>query len=205
MDRGGFVGDDGPTHHGVLDIAYMRTVPNMTIMVPKDENEMQHMMYTASILNSPSSIRYPRGCGLGVKFDKNFKKLPIGKAEVLKQGKDLAIIGAGPLLYEVLDAAKESKKSVAVINAQFVKPLDEKLILNYAKKTKKIITIEEGTIKGGLGSAILELLEEKDVKAKVKILAIPDRFIEHTTQEKQRELCGLTKENIIKTIKDMLK
>jgi len=205
MDRGGFVGDDGPTHHGILDIAYMRTIPNMTIMVPKDENEMQHMMYTATLIDSPSSIRYPRGCGIGVKFDKNFKKLQIGNAELLKQGKDLAIIGACPIIYEALEAAKESKKSVAVINARFVKPLDEKLILNYAKKTKKIITIEEGTVKGGLGSAILELLEEKNVKAKVKILGIPDRFIEQANQDKQKELCGLTKENILKTIKEMLK
>ena len=205
MDRAGFVGDDGPTHHGVLDIAYMRTVPNMTIMVPKDENEMQHMMYTASIHNSPSSIRYPRGCGLGVKFDKNFKRLQIGKAEILKQGKDLAIIGAGPIIYEALEAAKESKKSVTIINARFVKPLDEKLILQKAKKTKKIITIEEGTVKGGLGSAVLELLEEKNVNAKVKILGIPDRFIEQANQDKQKELCGLTKENILKTIREMLK
>jgi len=205
MDRAGFVGDDGPTHHGILDIAYMRTIPNMTIMVPKDENEMQHMMYTASIHNSPSSIRYPRGCGLGVKFDKNFKKLPIGKAEVLKQGKDLAIIGAGPIIYEALEVAKESKKSVTVINARFVKPLDEKLVLQTAKKTKKIITIEEGTIKGGLGSAVLELLEEKNVKAKVKILGIPDKFIEQANQDKQKELCGLTKENVLKTIKEMVK
>lgn len=205
MDRAGFVGDDGPTHHGILDIAYMRTIPNMTIMIPKDENEMQHMMYTASIYNSPSSIRYPRGCGLGVKFDKNFKKLPIGKAEILKQGKDLAIIGAGPIIYEALEAAKDSKKSIAVINARFVKPLDEKLILQTAKKTKKIITIEEGTVKGGLGSAVLELLEEKNVKAKVKILGIPDKFIEQANQDKQKELCGLTKENILKTIREMLK
>ena len=205
MDRAGFVGDDGPTHHGALDLAYMRTVPNMTIMAPKDENEMQHMMYTASTLNSPSSIRYPRGCGLGVKFDKNFKKLQIGKAEVLKQGKDLAIIGIGPLLYEALDAAKESKKSIVVINARFVKPLDENLILKTAKKTKKIITIEEGTVNGGLGSAIIELLEEKNIKAKVRRLGIPDKFIECATQEKQRELCGLTKKNILKIIKEMAK
>jgi len=205
MDRAGFVGDDGPTHNGPFDIAYLRTVPNMTIMVPKDENEMQHMLYTATLLNSPSSLRYPRGEVLGVKFDKNFKKLQIGKAEPLKKGKDLAIIGAGPIIYEALEAAKESKKSIAVINTRFVKPLDEKLILQIAKKTKNIITIEEGTVKGGLGSAILELLEENKIKANIKILGIPDKFIEQAEQDKQKELCGLTKENILKTIKEMLK
>ena len=117
----------------------------------------------------------------------------------------MAIIGAGPIIYEALEAAKESKKSVTIINARFVKPLDEKLILQKAKKTKKIITIEEGTVKGGLGSAVLELLEEKNVNAKVKILGIPDRFIEQANQDKQKELCGLTKENILKTIREMLK
>ena len=205
MDRAGFVGDDGPTHNGPFDIAYLRTIPNMTIMVPKDENEMQHMLYTATLLNSPSSLRYPRGEVLGVKFDKNFKKLQIGKAELLKKGKDLAIIGAGPLIYQALEAAKQSKKSIAVINARFVKPLDEKLILQIAKKTKNIITLEEGTVKGGLGSAILELLEENKIKANIKILGIPDKFIEQAKQDKQRELCGLTKENILKTINQMLK
>ena len=205
IDRAGFVGDDGPTHHGPFDIAYMRTVPGMTIMVPKDGDEMQDMLYTSTFINSPSSIRYPRGDALGMMPDRNFKKLQIGKAEILKKGSDLAIFGAGPIIYEALKAAKESKKSVAVVNLRFVKPLDEKLILEISKKTKKIITLEEGTVKGGLGSAVLELLEEKNVKANIKILGIPDKFIEHAKQDKQKELCGLTKENILKTIEKMLK
>ncbi len=204
MDRAGLVGDDGPTHNGPFDISSLRTVPNMTIMVPKDENELQHMLHTSTFLDSPSSIRFPRGEGLGVKLDKDLKKLPIGKAEILKNGKDLAIIGAGPILYEALKAAKEVKKSIAVVNSRFVKPLDNNLILNLAKKTKNIITIEEGMAKGGLGSAILELLEENNIKANVKILGVPDKFIEQAKQDKQKELCGLTKENILKTIKEML-
>lgn len=205
MDRAGFVGDDGPTHNGPFDIAYMRTVPNMTIMVPKDENELQHMMYTASIQCSPCSIRYPRGCGVGIKMDKQLKELPIGKAEVVKKGKDLVIIACGPLVYDCILAARESKKSVSVVNIRYVKPLDEKLILGLAKKTKKFITVEEGTVNGGLGSAILELFERNNVKTKVKVLGIPDKFIEHADQEKQKELCGLTKENVLKEIKRLVK
>lgn len=205
LDRAGLVGDDGPTHNGPFDLAYLRTIPNMTIMVPKDENELQHMLYTSSLLNSPSAIRYPRGEGFGITLDKNFKKIPIGKAEILKKGNDLVIFGVGPIINFALQAANESKKNISVINLRFVKPLDEKLILSIAKKTKKIITIEEGTIKGGLGSAILELLEKNNVKADVEIIGIPDKFIEQAKQPKQLELCGLTKENILKTINKMLR
>jgi 1-deoxy-D-xylulose-5-phosphate synthase len=205
IDRAGLVGDDGPTHNGPFDIAYMRTIPNMTIMVPKDENELQHMLYTATLLNSPSSVRYPRGEGVGVKLDKTLKKLPVGKGEVLKKGADVLIIGVGPILYEALRAAEESTKSVAVVNARFAKPLDKHLILKLARKTGNIITIEEGTIRGGFGSAVLELLEENNVKANVKVLGVPDRFIEQAKQEKQMEICGLTKENILKTINLMVR
>lgn len=200
MDRAGFVGDDGPTHNGPFDISYMRTVPGMTIMAPKDENELQNMLYTATKLCSPCSIRYPRGCGIGVKLDKRFREVPVGKGELLKKGKDVCIIAAGTIVNEALEAANSSKKDVAVVNIRYVKPLDKKLISDLAKKTKNIITIEEGTVNGGLGSAVLELLEENNVKAKVKVMGIPDKFIEHASQQKQKEIAGLTKENIIKEI-----
>ncbi len=204
LDRAGFVGDDGATHHGVLDLAYMRTIPGMTIMVPKDENELQDMLYTATFVPGPSSLRYPRGSGIGIKLKNKFTKLTLGKAELLKKGKSLVIIAAGPLVYEAVEAAKQSGKSVAVINVRFVKPLDEKLITDYAKRCGRVITIEEGTVKGGLGSAVLELLKERDIDAKARILGIPDKFIEHASQSRQREMAGLTKKNILKNIKEML-
>ena len=205
IDRAGLVGDDGPTHNGPFDIAYLRTIPNITIMVPKDENELQHMVYTSTLSSGPVAFRFPRGSGFGVPLDQIFKKLPIGKGELLKDGKDAAIIGIGTMLYDALEAVKESGKNIAVFNARFVKPLDEDAILNLARKTKKLITVEEGAVKGGFGSAVIELLAEHNVHARVKCIGIPDEFIEHGSPKIQKELCGLTKDNMLKAIKEITK
>jgi len=204
LDRAGLVGDDGPTHNGPFDIAYFRAIPNVTIMVPKDENELQHMLYTATLLEGPCSLRYPRGSGVGIGLDSEFRKLEIGKGKVLKEGNDLLIVGVGPILYDAINVIEELKCSATIINARFVKPLDEELILNYAKKIKKIITLEEATINGGFGSAVLELLEDNGVKANVKRIGIPDNFIEHGKPDIQKKLAGIDKESIKKAIEEML-
>jgi len=201
VDRAGIVGEDGATHNGVFDLSFLRNIPNLTIMAPKDENELGHMLKTALDLNGPVAIRYPRGGGVGVEVKNPFEDLKIGRAEVLKEGKDVLVLGVGPLVYDALDAAKELKKSVCVVNCRFVKPLDEKKILELVKKIKKVVTVEENTIEGGFGSAVLELLERKGVKADVKRIGIPDRFIEHGDQEQLRKDIGLSKDNIMKAIK----
>ncbi len=204
LDRAGLVGDDGPTHNGPFDIAYFRPIPNVTIMVPKNENELQHMLYTATLADGPCSLRYPRGGGIGVGLDPEFKKLEIGKGEILREGGDLLILGVGPILYDAINVVDELKCSATIVNARFVKPLDENLILELASKIKNIITLEEGTVTGGFGSAVLELLESKGVKANVKIIGVPDKFIEHGRPDIQKKLAGIDKESIKKTIVEML-
>jgi len=206
IDRAGLVGEDGPTHHGTLDLSYLRTIPNLNIIAPKDENELGHMLRTAIDMEKPVAIRYPRGSGIGIGIENPLETIQIPKAEIMKQGKDILIIAIGPIVYQALQAAKDLEKknlSVCVVNARSIKPLDEKTIINLAKKIKKIITIEENTTEGGFGSAILELLEKNNIKAKVKRIAIPDRFIEHGPQQQLRKDIGLTKNNIIKAIKEL--
>src|SRR3989338_4692091 len=204
LDRAGLVGDDGPTHNGPFDIAYFRAVPNITIMVPKDENELQHMLYTATLLKGPCSLRYPRGNAVGVGLDSELRKLEIGKGEVIREGNDLLILGVGPILYDAMQAVEELKCNSTVINARFVKPLDESLILKYARKIKNIITLEEAALNGGFGSAVIELLEDKGVKANVKRIGIPDNFIEHGKPDIQKKLAGIDKESIKNAINEIL-
>lgn len=204
LDRAGLVGDDGPTHHGCFDISYLRSIPNITIMAPKDENELQHMLYTASNHNSPVAIRYPRGTAVGVKLDKDFKQIKIGKSELIKDGTDLVILATGPSVYLAKDAIKDLKLNIALVNVRFIKPLDENLILNLAHKTKNIITIEENCLNGGFGSAVSELLHKHNVKANVKSIGIPDRFIEHGSTDILKKEIGLSKDNITNTINSML-
>ncbi len=203
LDRAGLVGDDGPTHNGPFDIAYFRSIPNMTVMVPKNENELQHMLYTATLLNGPCSLRYPRGGGIGVGLDHEFKKIEVGKGEIIREGSELLILGLGPILYDAVNTVDELKCDAAIINARFAKPLDSELILKYASKIKNIITIEEGTIAGGFGSAVLELLEDNGISANVKRIGIPDKFIEHAKPEIQKKLAGIDRESIKKVIGGM--
>ena len=205
LDRAGLVGDDGPTHNGPFDIAYLRVIPNITGMVPKDENELQHMLYTATFLDGPCAIRFPRGNGIGIGLDPEFHRIPVGKAEVLRNGNDLLIIGIGPIIYDAIQAAEELKIDSTIINARFVKPLDETLILEFASKIKKIITIEESSLNGGFGSSILELLQDNGINAKVNRIGIPDKFIEHGRPDIQKKLAGIDKESIKNSIQKMMR
>lgn len=184
LDRAGLVGDDGFTHHGVFDYAYLRSMPKMTIMAPKDENELRHMLKTALDFNGPISVRYPRGSGLGVDISGPMEDLPIGKAEVLKEGFDLCFWAIGSMVKPALDAAELLAKegiSAGVVNMRFAKPLDTELLKAHAQRYGKIITLEEGVLAGGVGSAVLEYLNQEELldKCRVLTLGLPDEFILH--------------------------
>ena len=208
IDRGGIVGEDGATHQGLLDYSYLRSIPNIIVMAPKDENELQHMLKTAVGCGCPVSLRYPRGKGVGVSLDGELKTLEIGKGEVLRDGSDLAVIAIGSVVTPALAAAKrlsEEGFNIKVINARFVKPLDDELILNTAATIKKIITVEENVLQGGFGSAVLELLAEKGIAGvQVKRLGITDEFIKHATQAQQRQKYGIDEEGIVRAVRDMM-
>lgn len=200
LDRGGLVGADGPTHHGVFDFAYMRSIPNLVIMAPKDENELQHMLKTAIEYAGPISLRYPRGEGCGVKMDAEMKHLEIGTAELLRQGADVVIAGIGQTVMPALRAAHDLAPlgiDAAVVNARFVKPLDRKLFRDLLLRVPRLITVEDHTVVGGFGSAMLEFLAEEGITGvEVKRLGVPDRFITHGTQDELRKLCGFDKDAI---------
>jgi len=207
IDRGGLVGEDGQTHHGQFDITYLRSLPNMTVMAPKDENELRHMLFTALKHTGPVAIRYPRGRGLGVPLDSEYRIIPIGESEVLKEGKDLTLIALGSMVRPSLEAAAEMEKeglSASVVNCRFVKPLDRRLA-DYSRKTGKVLVIEENIKEGGLGSAVLELFSDMGLRdVTVKRLGLPDRFIEHGPVEVLREKLGLDKAGIMKAAKSLL-
>lgn len=183
LDRAGLVGEDGPTHHGVFDLAYLRHIPEIVVMAPKDEGELQHMLYTAINQHGAFAIRYPRGRSQGVELTSNLNNLEIGKSEILREGKDLAILALGTMVHPALEAAellaKENNIDVTVINSRFVKPLDQELICSLARGQGKILTVEEHVLAGGFGSAVLELLEDQEITAQVKRLGLPDHFIQH--------------------------
>lgn len=200
IDRAGVVGEDGPTHHGIFDIAYLRMMPNLIFMAPKDENELKHMLYTGMALDGPVAIRYPRGAGIGVEIDKEGRQLPVGKGEVVIDGDDVTLISAGPQVYTCIAAAKELQKAgikAAVLNLRFIKPLDRELIIQYAKSTERIITMEDHVLEGGLGSAVLEVLaDEKLTNIAVERIGYPG-FVEHGSVAKLHELYGLSVEGIL--------
>ena len=184
LDRAGLVGDDGYTHHGVFDYAYLRSMPEMTVMAPKDENELRHMLKTAVDFNGPISLRYPRGSGVGVDITEPMQALPIGKAEVLREGRDVSIWAIGSMVQSAAQAAEklaEQGISAGVVNMRFVKPLDKELLLAQAREYGKIVTLEEGVLQGGVGSAVLEALNEAQLLTKCRVLAlgIPDEFVLH--------------------------
>jgi 1-deoxy-D-xylulose-5-phosphate synthase len=183
IDRAGIVGADGPTHNGLYDVAYLRAIPNMIVMAPKDENELQHMLFTAIETPHPTAVRYPRGNGYGVGLDDQFRLLELGKAEILQDGRDCAIIAAGTMVYPSLKAAEKLAAggiSSSVINARFIKPLDEELLTCLAHEKPFLITVEEAALMGGFGSAVLELLESKNIQGcKVLRIGVPDRLIPH--------------------------
>ncbi len=209
LDRGGLVGADGPTHHGVFDFAYMRSIPNLVIMAPKDENELQHMLKTAVDYPGPISLRYPRGEGCGVEMDRELRNLEIGKAELLRSGKDIAILAVGHTVLPALRAAEDLAPlgiDAAVVNARFVKPLDRDLLRDIVKRVHAVITVEDHAVTGGFGSAVLEFLAEEGIgDARVRRLGVPDRFIPHGTQDELRKLCGFDQEAITQTALQMVR
>jgi 1-deoxy-D-xylulose-5-phosphate synthase len=186
IDRGGLVGDDGPTHHGVFDLSFLRFIPNLVIMAPKDENELQHMLHTAILHPGPAAVRYPRGNGEGVTLDEVLQRLPLGTGELLREGTDLLLLPIGNRVAAALEAAAGLEKlgvEAAVINPRFVRPLDDALICAWASRTGKVITIEDNVKKGGFGSAILELFAQHNLWGiQTKVLGLPDKFMEHGTQ-----------------------
>lgn len=208
IDRGGLVAEDGTTHHGAFDYAYLRHVPNMVVMAPKDENELQHMVKTCLEFNGPISVRYPRGVSLGVKMDPAPQALPIGKGEILKAGTDVALIAIGVSVWQAVEAAERLDKegiSTAVVNGRFVKPLDQDLIVDVAKQVRYVVTVEEGCRIGGFGSAVLETLSDAGVTdVKTKVLGLPDWYIEQGPQDLLRERYGLTAEGIYQSVKELI-
>ena len=209
MDRAGLVGDDGPTHHGVFDLSFLRHLPGITLMAPKDENELRHMLKTAVYSGVPMALRYPRGAGYGVKMDAELKTVEIGKGELLTEGNDLCIIAIGSCVYPALQAAESLRQkgiSAGVINARFVKPLDADLIMSAARTTGRIVTVEENALQGGFGSAVLELLFDNCMQdVKVKRIGIPDHYIEQGSQAQLRNYLGIDAEGIAATVEAFLK
>ncbi len=203
LDRGGLVGDDGPTHHGVFDLGYLRILPNFTVMAPKDENELRHMMLTMLEHDGPVALRYPRGAGLGVPMDAELKRLPIGRAETLREGEDLALVALGSMVQPALDAAEALARrgvEAEVVNARFVKPLDESLLLSLARRVGLVVTVEEGQRAGGFGSAVGELFADRGVECRLVSLGLPDAFVEHGTPAILRANTGLTAEAIVQRV-----
>lgn len=209
MDRAGLVGDDGPTHHGVFDLSYLRHLPGITVMAPKDENELRHMLKTAIYSGVPIALRYPRGAGYGVKLDSELKCLEIGKGEELLDGDDLTIVAVGATVYPALQAAEALRVkgiSAGVINARFVKPLDAELILAVARRTGRMMTVEENALQGGFGSAVLELLYDNNMQdVKVRRVGIPDHYIEQGSQAQLRKDVGIDAEGITAAAVEFMK
>ncbi len=209
IDRAGLVGADGETHQGVFDIAFMRHMPNMVLMMPKDENEGQHMVNTAiQYDDGPIAMRFPRGNGLGVKMDEQLKTIPIGSWEVLRPGKDAVILTFGTTIKMALQAAEELQKegkSVRVVNARFIKPLDEAMLNEILSEGISILTIEEAVLQGGFGSSVLEYIHDKKTShVKVERMGIPDEFIEHGSVDALLEEIGLTKTQVAEVLRDLL-
>ena len=200
LDRGGIVGGDGQTHNGAFDYAFLRTVPNMVLMAPADENECRQMLYTGYQLNGPAAVRYPRGSGPGVALQKEFSALPIGKGKVVREGRQIAILAFGSMVKPALEAGE--KLGATVVNMRFVKPIDAALVAQMAATHDLIVTVEEHQIMGGAGSAVLEVLAKTDTRA--LLLGLPDRFIDHGDSAKLLSAVGLDAAGIEKSIRDVI-
>ena len=207
LDRGGIVGEDGATHHGVFDYSYLRSLPNMVVMAPKDENELCKMLATAIAHNGPIAMRYPRGTAAGVEMDLDIKPLPIGKGEIMTEGEDILIFAIGKSVCDALEAQKRLNNegiSVQVVNCRFVKPLDADLIVSLAQKIPRIITAEENVLHAGFGSAVLECLMDAGVTGiQVKRIGIPDTFVEHGKSELLRAKFGIDPDAIVKAARTL--
>jgi 1-deoxy-D-xylulose-5-phosphate synthase len=216
MDRAGVVGEDGPTQHGIFDIAFMRTIPNMKLMAPKDENELRHMLYTAIYMDGPVGLRYARGKATGVPLDHELRMLEVGKAELLSpstleeaEQQDCVILAYGTMVAQAEQAAEELSEEgihAAVVNARWAKPLDEELIVRLAKGTSRVVTVEDHMVAGGFGSAVLELLESRGLlhTIDVRLVGFPDRLIEHGAPSILKELYGLTSSHIKDVVRELV-
>ncbi len=205
LDRGGLVGEDGPTHHGVFDIAYMRSIPNMIVSAPMDEIELRNLMYTAQLPENkmPFSIRYPRGCGIKPNWKNAFEKIEIGKGRKLADGKDVALVTigkAGIFAKRAVKSLENKGVSAAHYDMRFVKPVDAEMLAEIFENFKLIVTIEDGAIQGGFGSSVLEFMAENNYSATVKLLGIPDKFIEHGSPEDLYKECGIDVKGITNTV-----
>ncbi len=206
IDRGGLVGEDGATHHGAFDLAYFGCVPGLTIAAPRNEWELRQMMYTALHTDTPSVIRYPRGTGEGVEWrDTPFEMLEPGRGEMLRDGRDVAVIAVGTMCGRALRAAEKSSRSVAVYSLRYVKPLDEELIESIGRRFDRIVTVEDGILRGGVGEAVIASLARKGLHPEVRMLGIDDKFVEHGTPAELYALCGYDEEGISAAIESLYK
>jgi len=206
LDRGGLV-EDGATHQGLFDIAFMRAIPRFVVMAPKDENELQHMLYTAVNHDGPITLRYPRGKAMGVPMDEALRSLPIGQGELLRDGGDVALVGLGTMVQVCLEAAERLAAEgidAAVVNPRFVKPLDVELLIRIGRQTGAVVTVEEAYLSGGFGSAVLELFSESNVPAKVRRVGIPDEFVPHGAPRVFQELYGLTPAGVAEQAQELV-
>jgi 1-deoxy-D-xylulose-5-phosphate synthase len=204
LDRSGIVGADGPTHHGLYDLAYLTALPGIVVMAPKDENELRHMLYTALTVEGPAAVRYPRGNGMGVPVDTEFKRLEIGKAEILREGRDIAILALGSMVYPCMEAAERLEAMelhATVINARFAKPLDEELICCLAAEKQFLVTAEEGTEAGGFGALVAAMLQDRKISASLLRIAVPDRIIPHGAPNLLHAKYGLDADGIVEKVK----
>jgi 1-deoxy-D-xylulose-5-phosphate synthase len=208
IDRGGVVGSDGPTHHGAFDLSYLRHLPNLTLMAPKDENELQHMLATAINIGTPAAVRYPRGNGYGVALDQKLEPLPVGRAEVLREGDAAALLALGTMVHPALEAASALDAegiALTVVNARFVKPLDETLIIALAEKFGILVTLEENALQGGFGTAVLELLDQRGLHGiRVLRLGYPDAYIPQGEQHELRAMLHLDSSGIAASLRSFL-
>ena len=210
IDRSGLVGEDGPTHHGAFDVAYLRHVPHMRILSPRDENMLAHCLYTATRGHSPTALRYPRGAGFGVALDAEPRMLPEGQGEWLREGKGIAVIAVGNRVHPALQAAQQMERecgaTVAVFDPVWLKPLPEAQLLELAAAFEHILLVEESTLHGGFSSAVLELFNDRGVLRgqRIRRLGLPDSFVEHGTQKELRARLGLCSEGIAEALRDML-
>src|SRR5690606_13921223 len=209
LDRGGVVGADGATHHGAYDLAFFRCIPNMIVASPINEEDLRNLMFTAQAENNgPFSIRYPRGNGSMVNWKSPFKKIKIGTGQRLKNGEDIAILSIGPIGLEAKKAIEKLEAtaniSIAHYDMRFVKPIDEILLHEVFTKFNKVITLEDGCIMGGLGSAVLEFMADNNYQAQIKRLGIPDKFVDHGTQEELYAECFYDANAVIETVKSMM-
>lgn len=209
IDRAGVVGSDGPTHHGLFDLSYLRHLPNMVVMAPKDENELQHMLKTAIDHDGPAALRYPRGNGYGISLDQAFQPLPLGKSEMLREGTSGALLAVGSTVYPAREAAENLAADgldFSVVNVRFIKPLDRDAIISLARATGTLITVEENAVQGGFGTAVLELLEEEGIEGvKVLRLGYPDLYVEQGEQSELRAKFGLDAPGITERVRAFMR